>query len=351
MPDTPLIAVTEAGLYCEAGGFYVDPWQPVDRAVITHAHADHARRGHRRYLTTASGHRVLKTRMAPGAVIDCVAYGETRVIGGVRVSLHPAGHILGSAQVRIERAGEVWVVSGDYKVSADPTCETFEPVRCHTFVTECTFGLPIYRWPQADEVLTEINGWWRRNREAGQVSVVFAYALGKAQRILGGIDASMGPIFCHGAVERVNEDYRQSGIALPATAHAGTGDGARDWKGALVVAPPSALASPWLRKFGAAATAFASGWMIVRGARRRRSVDRGFVLSDHADWPGLVAAIRATQAERVLATHGHAAPMVRWLCENGVAAEALHTEFVGERDDVDIDPQAAPIESDEVLPA
>ena len=349
MPGTPLIAVTDAGLYCKAGDFFIDPWRPVDRAVITHAHADHARRGHRRYLTTTSGERVLRTRMDPGAVIDCAPYGETLTINGVSVSLHPAGHILGSAQVRVEHAGEVWVISGDYKLTADATCEPFEPLPCHTFVTECTFGLPIYRWPPGLEVFAEINGWWRRNREAGQVSVVFAYALGKAQRILGGIDASIGPIFCHGAVERVNEDYRHGGIALPATVHAGLGDRVRDWGGALVVAPPSAISTPWLRKFGDAATAFASGWMIVRGARRRRSVDRGFVLSDHADWPGLIDAIRSTGAERVLTTHGHTAPMVRWLCENGVAAEALQTEFVGERDDVDIDPQAAQAESDEVL--
>jgi putative mRNA 3-end processing factor len=349
MPHASLITVTDAGLYCEAGGFFIDPWRPVDRAVITHAHADHARRGHGHYLTTTSGERVLRTRMEPGAVIDGVAYGETLKMNGVRVSLHPAGHILGSAQVRIEHGGEVWVISGDYKVSADATCETFEPVRCHTFVTECTFGLPIYRWPPAPEVFAEINRWWQRNREQGQVSVVFAYALGKAQRLLGGIDASIGPVFCHGAVQRVNEDYKESGIALPATAHAGLGDRGRAWDGALVVAPPSALGTPWLRKFGAAATAFASGWMIVRGARRRRSVDRGFVLSDHADWPGLLDAIRSTTAERVLTTHGHTAPMVRWLCEHGVAALALVTEFIGERDDVDIDPRAAPSESDEVL--
>jgi putative mRNA 3-end processing factor len=351
MPDTSLIAVTDAGLCCKVGGFFIDPWRPVDRAVITHAHADHACRGHGRYLTTRCGVHVLGTRMDPGAVIDHVAYGETLTINGVRLSLHPAGHILGSAQVRVEYAGEVWVISGDYKVSADPTCQPFESLSCHTFVTECTFGLPIYRWPTGQEVFGEINGWWRHNRAAGQVSIVFAYALGKAQRILAGIDASIGPIFCHGAVERVNEDYRRSSVALPSTAHAGIGDRVRDWDGALVVAPPSAIGTPWLRKFGDAATAFASGWMIVRGARRRRSVDRGFVLSDHADWPGLIDAIRSTGAERVLTTHGHTAPMVRWLCENGVAAEAVQTEFVGERDDVDIDAEAAPAEGGEVLPA
>jgi putative mRNA 3-end processing factor len=345
--ETPLITVTDAGLYCEAGGFFIDPWRPVDRAIITHSHSDHARRGHGRYLTPTTGEHVLRTRLDPDATIDTVPYGAALAMNGVQVSLHPAGHILGSAQVRVEHAGEVWVVSGDYKLAADATCQPFEPVPCHTFVTECTFGLPIYRWPPQHEVFEEINDWWRRNRESGQVSVVFAYALGKAQRILGGIDASIGPILCHGAVQRVNEEYRRSGIALPPTAHAGVGSHGRDWDGALVLAPPSAMGSPWLRRFGGAPTAFASGWMRVRGARRRRSVDRGFVLSDHADWPGLSDAIRLTGASRVLTTHGYTVPMVRWLRDNGIAAEALQTEFVGERDDLEIEAQAGADTSDE----
>lgn len=332
-----LITVTERGLYCAPGDFFIDPWKPVPRAIITHAHADHARRGCGRYLTTRPGMEVLKSRMDSGAMIDVTGYGESITINNVRVSLHPAGHILGSAQIRVESQGEVWVVSGDYKIAADSTCDAFTPLTCDTFITECTFGLPIYRWPTQVTVMNDINGWWARNGEQGLASVIYAYSLGKAQRILAGIDPSIGPIFCHGAVQRVNNDYRRSGVELPSTAYAGDAHSQRHWKGALIVAPPSAAGSTWLKKFGDLSTAFASGWMQVRGTRRRRAVDRGFVISDHADWPGLLSAIRATNASRVLATHGKTGPMVRYLCEAGIEAAPLKTEFVGERDDVDID--------------
>ena len=342
-----LIATTERGLYCERGDFYVDPWRAVPRAVITHAHADHARWGCDRYLTSHDGRHVLQTRMGESAVIDSVTYGETVNHHGVKVSLHPAGHILGSSQVRVEHAGEVWVISGDYKVAPDTTCKPFEPVRCHTFITECTFGLPIYRWQPESEIVADVNAWWQMNANDGRPSVVFAYALGKAQRIIAGLDESIGPIYCHGAVQRVNDDYRATGVVLPATQYAGRATDKRDWARAIIVAPPSAIASPWLRKFGPASTAFASGWMRIRGARRRRSVERGFVLSDHADWGGLTSAIRATGAHRVLATHGRTTAMVRWLREQGIDAAPLSTEFVGESDDVEVDAT----ESDENEPA
>lgn len=329
---TELLELTDRGLYCAAGDFFVDPWRPVDRAVVTHAHADHARRDSNRYLTVPEGERVLRTRMGASARIETVPYGKNVVVNGVTVSLHPAGHILGSAQVRVERAGEVWVVSGDYKTEPDPTCTEFEPVRCHTFITESTFGLPIYQWPDQATVFAEVNSWWRENADAGKTSLLCGYALGKAQRLLAGIDASIGPIYCHGAVEACNRDYRQSGVALPETQYAGTGERGKDFAGSLVVAPPSALGTPYLRKFGDVSTAFASGWMLVRGQRRRRAVDRGFVLSDHADWPGLFAAIKETGCERVYVTHGSRAVMVRRLCELGYEAHALETWFEGEQD-------------------
>jgi putative mRNA 3-end processing factor len=332
-----LVTVTDKGLYCEEGDFFIDPWRPVKRAVITHAHGDHARPGCGSYLTCRDGRHVLQSRMGFNAEIETVEYGDAITQGGVQVSLHPAGHVLGSGQIRLEYRGQVWVVSGDYKVTRDSTCAPFEPVACHTFITECTFGLPVYRWKPQDELFSEINAWWRKNREDARASIVYAYALGKAQRLLAGIEATIGPIYCHGAVERVNAEYRRTGVELPATEYAGRGDSQRDWAGALIVAPPSALASPWLRKFGPAATAFASGWMQIRGSRRRRSVERGFVLSDHADWPGLVSAIRATGAQRVLATHGRTAPMVRYLREQGIDASALSTEYIGESDDADVD--------------
>jgi putative mRNA 3-end processing factor len=335
-----LIELSPAGLYCPAGGFHIDPWRPVDRAVITHAHSDHARRGMRQYLAATPGRGVLADRVGLDADIATLAFGEALTLGDVRLSLHPAGHILGSAQVRVERAGEVWVVSGDYKVAPDRTCDAFEPVRCHTFITECTFGLPVYRWAPQAETFAEVNAWWRANRDAGRVSAVGAYSLGKAQRVLAGLDPGIGPIFCHEAVEVVNRSYRAAGIALPDTR---TTEGAAkfDGPGAIVVAPPQALDSAWLRRFGDAATAFASGWMAIRGMRRRQGVDRGFVLSDHADWPGLAEAIHATGAERVLATHGQTGPLVRWLRERGLEADGLRTAFQGEREDTDEPPAEA----------
>jgi putative mRNA 3-end processing factor len=332
-----VLRLTDAGLYCEAGGFHVDPWRPVDRAVVTHAHGDHVAWGCAAYLTSAAGAPVLAARLPPDAAVEPLAYGEPRRSGDVLVSLHPAGHILGSAQVRLEHRGEVWVVSGDYKTDPDPTCAPFEPVRCHTFVTESTFGLPIYQWPLQAEVFSEINAWWQGNRDAGRVSLLMGYALGKAQRLIAGLDPAIGPILTHGAVERMTAVYRNGGVALPPTTYAATEGRRRDWGGALVVAPPSASASPWARRFGDAATAFASGWMRVRGARRRRSVDRGFTLSDHVDWPGLLAAIDATGAQRVWVTHGFTTPMVRWLSERGIEAQAVATRFEGETDDAEVE--------------
>ena len=326
-----LLRTTDRGLFCEAGDFFIDPWLPVDRAVITHAHGDHARWGSASYLGSIEGERVMRTRLGPDARIRTVAFGEVVDVGGVRVSLHPAGHILGSAQVRVEHRGEVWVVSGDYKTEPDPTCTAFEPVRCHTFVTESTFGLPIYRWEPQDGVFAEIRAWWSANRDAGRASIIYGYALGKAQRLLAGLlGADIGPIFTHGAVERLNRDYRDGGVALPPTQYAGSQPRGFDYAGALIVAPPSAQSSPWLRRFGAASTAFASGWMRIRGLRRRRSVDRGFVLSDHVDWPALLEAIRATGASRVQVTHGFREPVVRWLGEHGVEAEAIASRWEGE---------------------
>jgi putative mRNA 3-end processing factor len=227
----------------------------------------------------------------------------------------------------------VWVVSGDYKTDPDPTCTPFEPVRCHTFVTESTFGLPIYRWPPQSEVFAEINAWWQANASTGKTSMLYGYTLGKAQRLLAGLDPAIGPILTHGAVERMTAVYREAGIPLPPTRYAGTNERRADSKGALVIAPPHASASPWIRRFGTQSTGFASGWMLVRGARRRRSLDRGFPLSDHVDWPSLLDAIDATGAAEVWVTHGYTGPVVRWLNERGIEARAVQTRFEGEQDD------------------
>ncbi len=331
MRPNDLLRITDRGLFCAAGDFYIDPWEPVDWALITHAHGDHARWGSRRYLAAREGELVLRTRLGPQADIETVTFGEANTINGVRVSFHPAGHILGSAQIRVEHGGQVWVVSGDYKSEPDPTCTAFEPLRCHVFITESTFGLPIYRWAPQEETFGEMRAWWARNREHGRASVMFAYALGKAQRVLAGLrDADIGPIYTHGAVEQLNVDYRVAGIALPATRHAASMPRGTDFAGSLILAPPSAAGSTWLRRFGASSTAFASGWMTLRGARRRRALDRGFVLSDHVDWPALLDAIAATGAERVQVTHGFREPVVRWLQEHGLQAESVLSHWEGD---------------------
>jgi putative mRNA 3-end processing factor len=311
----PLLDVRPEGLYCRAGDFYVDPWEPVARAVITHAHSDHACPGSRSYLTATPGGALLRARIGDDGAIQTVAYGESITIGDAKVSLHPAGHILGSAQVRVEVAGEVWVVSGDYKLAPDPTCAPFEPLRCHGFVTESTFGLPIFRWAAEADAVAAIHDWWRGNLAAKKTSVLYAYPLGKAQRVLAAVDHSIGAVWAHDSVERYSAAYREQGVAIPPQ---GTRDGA-----SLMVAPPG------YEHRGRVSTAFVSGWMRIRGTRRRRSLDRGFVLSDHADWPELLRAIDATNAEAVWVTHGFRAPLVRWLQERGRDAVAIEGRWEG----------------------
>lgn len=333
-----LIVPTDRGLWCAAGGFHIDPWRPVDLAVVTHAHADHATPGCGRYLASAHTLTLMRSRMGGPIEGDTPAFGERIRLGDVTVSLHPAGHVLGSAQVRVEPdAGPTWVVTGDYKTEPDPTCEPFEAVPCDTLLTECTFGLPVYRWPDPAGVFDDISAWWRSNAEAGRTTMLLTYALGKAQRVLAGLDPSIGPIGIHGALKGPTAVYRDAGIALPETVHAGP-DSAADLKGrGLIVAPPSAAATPWVRRFrgpGGLRTAFVSGWMRVRGRRRWGSVDRGFVLSDHADWDGLIGTVRRTGATRVGVTHGSSEPLARFLRERmGLDTFVVPTRYQGEADD------------------
>lgn len=336
-----LIVLRPEGLYCPAGDFFIDPWRPVDRAVVTHAHADHARTGHRHYLAAAPGEGVLRSRLGP-IELQTLAYGEQIDHFGVRLSLHPAGHVLGSAQVRLEHRGRVWVASGDYFLTGagagadaytrNPTCVPFEPVRCDCFITESTFGLPIYRWAPPHELFADIDRWWAANAAVGRPSLLLAYSFGKAQRILAGVDPGIGPIVVHGAVQPLNRAYREAGVALPETRLVTEVADPNDLKRALVIAPPSVQNSVWSRRFPDHSDAFASGWMQLRGARRRRAVDRGFVMSDHADWPGLQRAIGATGASRVIVTHGYESVMVRWLIEQGLQASAFETEYGDERE-------------------
>jgi putative mRNA 3-end processing factor len=326
-----LIVSTDRGLYCAAGDFHIDPWRPVPRAVITHAHSDHARFGSDVYVCHRDTAAIVRKRLGDVA-IETAAYGEMLTRNGVELSFHPAGHVLGSAQVRVTSKGETWVASGDYKLENDGLSPAFEPLRCDAFITESTFGLPIYRWrPQAD-IFAAIDLWRRENIAAGRASLLYAYALGKAQRVLAHVDPSLGPIVCHGAVEAINAIYRAAGIALPPTRLATEIENKREFARALILAPPSAAASPWLKRFGDYSDALASGWMQVRGNRRRRGLDRGFALSDHADWPGLVMAIRATGAERILVTHGSAGALTRYLRETGLDARTLETAYGDDED-------------------
>ena len=326
-----LIAATESGLACAAGDFHIDPWRPVPRAIITHAHSDHARFGSEVYVCHRLTAPALRKRLGD-VRIETAAYGEILTRNGVELSFHPAGHVLGSAQVRVSWRGETWVASGDYKLESDGVSGAFEPIRCHAFITESTFGLPIYRWRPQAEIFAAIDAWRRENIAAGRASLLFAYALGKAQRVLAHVDPALGPIVCHGAVESINALYRAAGVALPPTKLATDIANRRDFARALILAPPSAAASPWLKRFGDYSDALASGWMQVRGNRRRRGLDRGFALSDHADWPGLIAAIEATGAERILVTHGASGALTRYLGQKGFDARALATAYGDEED-------------------
>ena len=324
-----VLTFTDHGIYCPAGDFFIDPWRAVDRALITHAHSDHARPGMGRYLATHGTGPVMRHRLGDIA-LETIGYAEPRRIGDAMVSFHPAGHVPGSAQIRVEVRGEVWVVSGDYKTVADGLSEPFEPVKCHAFITECTFGMPIFKWTPQDILTQQINAWWAANAAAGRCSILGAYALGKAQRLLAAVDPDIGPIVTHGAIENTNAVLRAQGLSLPETIYAAPDVTAKTHPGALVLATPSALGTAWARRFGPASTAFASGWMALRGVRRRRAADRGFIVSDHADWDGLNAAIKDTGATRIFVTHGYTASFQRWLTEVGFDAHVVSTDYQGE---------------------
>lgn len=317
-----VLSTADGGLSCPAGGFVIDPLAPSRVSVVTHAHSDHARPGAEVVHCSAEGAAVTRRRVGDAARIVPHAWGERFQLGNAKVSLHPAGHIRGSAQVRVEVGGEVWVVSGDYKRERDPTCTPFEVVPCDVFVTEATFALPIYRWLPTEQTVEQVWDWWQDNARAGRCSMLFCYALGKAQRLLAGLCAHTDrEVYVHGAVSPLTEAYREEGVEMLPTVP--VGDRRGGFAGELVVAPPSASRTTWMRRFGAIQTGFASGWMRVRGMRRGRGWDRGFVLSDHADWPGIVETVVATGARRVLAHHGRTDLLVRYLQERGIDAAPL----------------------------
>jgi putative mRNA 3-end processing factor len=323
-----LVVLRPEGLYCPAGDFHIDPWRPVARAVITHAHGDHARPGMGRYHCARPGLSLLRWRLGEDAVIEAHDYGQRFGLGGVEVSLHPAGHVLGSAQVRIDDGRQVWVASGDYKRQPDPTCAPFEPLRCDTFITEATFALPVYRWPDTAAVAADILRWRAECEARGEAAVLLCYALGKAQRLLAELQRLDAPtVWLHGAIANGVRAYRDAGVALPGCETVAEQERRADAAGRLVLAPPSVAGGTWLRRFGRWQLGFASGWMRLRGNRRRRNLDRGFVISDHADWPALLATIEQTGARRVIATHGDSDALIRYLQDRGVAAETFRTGY------------------------
>jgi putative mRNA 3-end processing factor len=321
-----LLTFTPEGIYCAAGDFHIDPWLPVPLALITHGHADHSRLGMGAYMATTSAAPVMRHRLGE-IKMDTVAYGDVTSINGVDVSFHPAGHVPGSAQIRVAHKGDVWVASGDYKTVDDGLSEPFEPVRCNAFITESTFGLPVFNWTPQDILADQINDWWARNAADGVFSLLSCYALGKAQRLLRAVDPSIAPILTHAAIENTNRIMRGQGIALQDTTLVTPDLDLKAHKGALVLATPSALNSTWARRFKPASSAFASGWMALRGVRRRRAADRGFIMSDHADWNGLNDAIKQTGAERIFVTHGYTSVFSRWLSEQGYDAKVVQTQF------------------------
>ncbi len=325
----PLITFTDDGLYCKAANVYIDPWRPVDNALITHAHSDHSRWGMKKYLAHHHSIPVMLRRLGDINARG-IAYDEHININGVEISFHPAGHIPGSAQIRLAYKSEVWVVSGDYKLSSDGLSEPFEPVPCTDFITESTFGLPVFNWLEQKEIMASINQWWAKNVADGFNSVLFGYSLGKAQRILANLENSIGPIYVHGAVANMNDALTESGYNFRNAMRVQNDIDIKSIRGAMIVAPPSAQGSAWLNKFKPLRTATASGWMSMRGARRRRNVDTGFVLSDHADWRELNEAVQLSGAERVYVTHGYSNVFANWLSQKGIDARVVKTEYEGE---------------------
>lgn len=323
----PLLAFNDKGIYCAQADVYLDPWKPVKNAIITHGHADHSRWGHKNYITHHMNVPIIKHRLG-AIVVTGKDWGETFTINGVQFSLHPAGHIIGSSQVRVEYKGEVWVFSGDYKTEDDGISTPYEPIKCHTFITENTFGLPAFKWLPQAEVMDDINNWWAQNKAEGKTSILFGYTLGKAQRLLKYLDPNIGQIYTHGAIENMTEVLRNM-VDFPPTTRI-TKETKAVFQGSMVLAPPSAHGTVWIRKMAPYVTGSASGWMAFRGARRRRAIDKGFVLSDHCDWQGLLESIQATGAEKIICTHGYSEIFSTYLKEQGYDARTEHTQYEGD---------------------
>lgn len=338
----PLIEFTDKGLFCRQGNFYIDPWKPVEKAIITHAHSDHARWGSSQYLCHHFTKPLLQLRLGDNHY-DSVNWNEPVYMNGVKVSLHPAGHIIGSAQVRVEYKNEVWVFTGDFKTEDDGISTAYEPVRCNTFITESTFGLPIYKWKPQQQIFDMMKNWITENKKEGKASIFIAYSLGKAQRILKPLAETGIPIFAHGAVYNVHQTLLNSGWHLPLVNRITPETTKEDLRGCIVIAPSGAEGSPWIKRFSPYAVGICSGWMQVRGNQRRKNADAGFALSDHADWDGLLTAVKATGAEKVFATHGFQSAFSRYLNEHGIEAGEVKTNYGNEEDETSIEEQNPPV--------
>ncbi len=331
-----LIEFTSSGIFCKTAGVYIDPTKSVDKAIITHSHSDHARRGSKSYLTSNKNIPILKHRLGNSISVNGISYGETLNTNGVKISLHPAGHIPGSSQVRLEYKGEVCVVSGDYKIENDGLTEEFEPVKCNTFVTESTFALPIFKWDSQDVVIDSLRKWWRRNKSKGNACVIGAYSLGKAQRLLKQLHSDGEIIFVHPAIAQINDVLRSAGYQIPHAEVYRQSMKRKELEGALIIVPPSSINSESFAKLEPYENAFASGWMAVRGSRRWQSFDAGFGLSDHADWEGLNEAVELSGAEKVFVTHGFTDVFARWLGEKGIDAEVVGERRLQQRTEGDL---------------
>ena len=337
MNDFIPLEIKPEGLYCPPGNFFIDAWRPVALSLITHAHGDHAYRGHQHYLSSEDSRQILEHRL--GAIpLQSLPYGEKIKIGETWVSFHPAGHILGSSQIRIETNQSVTVISGDYKRAYDTSCQGFEVIECDTFVTESTFALPIYRWKEGETIAEEIFQWWQTNQQNQHPSIIFCYSLGKAQRVLALLQKlAPQPIFLHGAIHGLSQIYANKGIQMAPFKAVTEKEKGDSFQTDLILAPPSALGTPWLKRFPNYRAALASGWMQVRGTRKRKNLDKGFVLSDHADWNDLIRTVKDTKAKNIFTTHGYSGVLAQYLKEelalNAHELKGLETHDEGEEID------------------
>ncbi|MDZ4709369.1 MAG: ligase-associated DNA damage response exonuclease [Saprospiraceae bacterium] len=318
----PLLTFTAKGIYCPRADVYIDPHKPVSRALITHGHSDHAILGHRYYLCTALTAAILKYRLGSFIQIQTVEYAQPVLINQVRFSFHPAGHIPGSAQIRVSYLDEIWVVTGDYKTEVDEICEAYELIPCHTLITETTFALPVYQWKPQKQIIREILEWYNYNLNSGQTTVLLAYALGKSQRLIHHIPADI-PVYTHGSVEQTTEVLRKAGLGLRPTIPVSSRVSKKEIQKGITIAPSSVLNSLWIRSLVNPVTATISGWMALINNRKKQAADHGFTLSDHVDWPSLNEVIKQSGTQKVFATHGYTSLYVDWLCSRGYDAEIV----------------------------